>query len=54
MEKLVNQIRDNLVELGVDKPEFAVILGSGLANVLDDMEDKIYIPFKDIYGPCKK
>ncbi|MBY0380219.1 MAG: hypothetical protein K2P99_07465 [Burkholderiales bacterium] len=30
------------------KPDFGIILGSGLGELVDDMEDKIIIPYTDI------
>ena len=50
MEKLVKDIAKQIESYGAKNPEIAVILGSGLANILDDMQDKIYIPFQKLNG----
>lgn len=50
MEKLVNDIARQIEEYGAKKPEIAVILGSGLSEILEDMKDKIHIPFEKIKG----
>ena len=50
MEKIVNNVANQLTQLGVDNPEIAIILGSGLANIAESIEDKIVIPFNKIEG----
>lgn len=45
-ENLAEQIKNKIADL----PEVAVILGSGLAQIADDMTDKIEIPYKTLKG----
>ena len=45
-ESLIEQIKGKITEL----PEIAVILGSGLAQIADDMIDKVEIPYKILKG----
>ena len=33
-----------------EKPTIGIILGSGLGSLVDMMEDKVIIPYKDIPG----
>lgn len=44
IEDLVNQIKT----FTKDKPEVAIILGSGLSNVVDEMQDKIIIEYSQL------
>lgn len=50
MEKLVKSIVSQLNNYGVEQPDVAVILGSGLADLINDMEEKIVIPFTKLDG----
>ena len=40
----VNYLKEKVKEI----PKIAIILGSGLGSLADDIEDKIVIPYKDI------
>ena len=46
--KKFNESKDFIKENIKEIPKIAIILGSGLGNLLDDMEEKITIPYKDI------
>ncbi|PZN55897.1 MAG: purine-nucleoside phosphorylase, partial [Proteobacteria bacterium] len=47
----MKQAVDILVEkLGGLKPDTAIVLGSGLGNLVDDVEDAIRIPYVDLPG----
>lgn len=52
-EKVFEIYRDSadyiLSKIG-DPVDFAIVLGTGLGSLLDDMEDKIEIPYEDIPG----
>ena len=50
MEKLVKDIANQIKKYGAEKPEIAVILGSGLADLLNEMQQKIEIPFSTLQG----
>ncbi|WP_028125360.1 purine-nucleoside phosphorylase [Eremococcus coleocola] len=39
---------DYLISQGVDSPEIALVLGSGLGDMVDEFEDSIKIPYENI------
>ena len=44
----INAIYDQIIDKLPEKPQTAVILGSGLGKFVDGMEDRITIPYADI------
>ena len=44
MKETEKYIRDRIKDI----PKIAIILGSGLGSLADDIEDKVVIPYKDI------
>ena len=44
----INAIYDHIIDKLPEKPQMAVILGSGLGKFVDGMEDRITIPYADI------
>lgn len=50
MEKIVRDIVEQINSRIKCKPEVAIILGSGLSDIVDCMEEKIVIPYKELEG----
>lgn len=48
MLEKINQTADYLRSKVADMPEIAIILGTGLGNLVDHITDKLYIPYKEI------
>ena len=44
VQAAVDYIKKNISEI----PDFAIVLGSGLKKIVDEVDDKIVIPYKDI------
>ena len=47
LEKII-ETKDFLVEKGLTEPEFGLILGSGLGELADEVENAIVIDYADI------
>lgn len=45
---MFEETKDYLVAKGIVEPEFGLILGSGLGELADDIEDAVKIPYEDI------
>ena len=50
MEKMIKSIVEQISSKITKKPEIAVILGSGLSDILDDIQNKTVIPYADLNG----
>jgi len=51
MEKILDKIEESMTsikEYSKDKPEIAIILGTGLGKLAEDIEDKVSIPYQKI------
>lgn len=48
MLEKINQTADYLRSKVADMPEIAIILGTGLGSLVDHINDKLYIPYKEI------
>ena len=48
MLEKINQTADFLRSKVSDMPKLAIILGTGLGNLVDYIEDKIFIPYSEI------
>lgn len=53
MEKLVNNLANQIKEKINELPEVAVILGSGLAEFAESMQDKVVIRYDELNGMLK-
>lgn len=50
MEKLVNKIASQIREIIGFDPEIAIILGSGLSEIADALENKVVLPYSELDG----
>ena len=50
MEELVKSIANEIRQKIKKQPEIAVILGSGLSELLDNMQNKVIIPYSSLNG----
>src|SRR5574344_899162 len=51
MEEIIKSIVEKIQEkISKKTPEIAIILGSGLSEVADNMEEKVEIPFESLKG----
>ena len=48
MEEIIKSIVEQIKQKIDFTPEIAIVLGSGLSDLIEEMEDKITIPFSDI------
>ena len=53
MQKLVNDLTNQIKEKLTKLPEVAIILGSGLADFAESMEDKVVIKYDELNGMLK-
>ena len=45
---MFKETKEYLISKGIIDPEIGLILGSGLGDLADDIEDAIKIPYEDI------
>ncbi len=48
MLEKINQTADFLRQRAGEMPKLAIILGTGLGNLVDHIEEKLYIPYSEI------
>ncbi len=53
MQKLVNDLANQIKEKITEFPEVAIILGSGLADFAESMQDKVVIKYDELNGMLK-
>lgn len=50
MEKLVKDIAKQIMDRINITPDVAIVLGSGLSDILDDLENKVVVPYDELSG----
>ena len=53
MEEIIKKIVSQIKQKTDIKPEIAIVLGSGLSDILEDMTDKIVINYSELEGMLK-
>ena len=54
MEEIIRKIVSQIKQKTDIKPEIAIVLGSGLSDILGDMTDKIVINYSELEGMQNK